>query len=68
LKEHIHDIKSEFYIPFAVDDLIKANKAKVKLLKTKSEWFGVTYQEDRQKVVGKFEQFLNQGEYPATLW
>ncbi|MFA7600537.1 MAG: nucleotidyltransferase, partial [Bacteroidales bacterium] len=36
--------------------------------KTKSEWFGVTYQEDRQKVVGKFEQFLNQGEYPATLW
>jgi len=68
LRHHINDNKSEFYIPFAVDDLIKANKAKVKLLKTKSEWFGVTYQEDRQQVVAKFRQFLLDNVYPQKLW
>lgn len=68
LKDNIQNIKSEFYIPFAVDDLIKANKAKVKLLKTKAEWFGVTYQEDKEQVAEKLRQFLNDGLYPEKLW
>ena len=68
LKYNINDLKSEFYIPFAVDDLIKANKAEVKLLKTKSEWFGVTYQEDRPLVASKFRQFLLDNVYPQKLW
>lgn len=68
LKDNIQNIKSEFYIPFAVDDLIKANKAKVKLLKTKAEWFGVTYKEDKEQVAVKLRQFLNDGVYPAKLW
>ncbi|MBP7102234.1 MAG: nucleotidyltransferase [Bacteroidales bacterium] len=68
LKHNITDLKSEFYIPFAVDDLIKAGKVQVKLLKTKSEWFGVTYQEDRQQVATKFRQFLLDNVYPQKLW
>lgn len=68
LKENINDIKSEFYIPFAVDDLLKSGKAKVKVLRTKSEWFGVTYQEDRQKVMEIFNEYLKEGVYPSSLW
>lgn len=68
LHENIHDIKSEFYIPFAIDDLLKSNKAKVKVLKTKSDWFGVTYQEDRQKVIDTFKEYLKEGIYPTSLW
>ena len=48
--------------------LIKAGKVQVKLLKTKSEWFGVTYQEDRQQVATKFRQFLLDNVYPQKLW
>ncbi len=68
LKDNMNDIKSEFYIPFAVDDLIKTQKAKVKILKTTSEWFGVTYQEDRQKVVENFNALYKNGMYPISLW
>jgi len=56
LKNNIHDIKSEFYIPFAVDDLIKNQTIQVKVLETDSQWYGVTYQEDRKIVAEKFRQ------------
>ncbi|MCL2131586.1 MAG: sugar phosphate nucleotidyltransferase [Lentimicrobiaceae bacterium] len=56
LKNNIQDLKSEFYIPFAVDDLIKNNTIQVKVLETDSQWYGVTYQEDRKIVIDKFKQ------------
>ncbi|MBO4402725.1 MAG: nucleotidyltransferase, partial [Bacteroidales bacterium] len=62
------ELKSEFYIPFAVDDLIKAGQAKVKLLRTEAEWFGITYQADRPAVVKAFQDLLQAGVYPKQLW
>ncbi len=68
LEKNIDNPKAEFYIPFAIDDLIKANKINVKILRTKSEWFGVTYYEDRKKVIDTFQHFLKKGVYPLSLW
>lgn len=50
LDENIEDLKSEFYIPSLVDDLIKSDKAVVKVLETKEKWHGVTYQQDKEGV------------------
>lgn len=68
LKENINDEKSEFYIPTAIDTLIKNNKCKVKVIPTNSEWFGVTYKEDRPKVVEIIHRLVEQRKYPTPLW
>ncbi len=44
------DVTSEFLLPIYIDELLKAKKAAVVVLKTDSKWFGVTYQEDREAV------------------
>lgn len=43
--------KNEFYLPAAVAGMIEAGLARVRVLETASDWFGVTYREDRAKVV-----------------
>lgn len=68
LKENINELKKEFYIPYAVDYMIKNNLAKTELLSTPSRWFGVTYKQDRPGVVAKFKEFADTGIYPSPLY
>ena len=67
LGQNIQNTKSEFYIPFAVDDLIKSGTIQVKVLETNAEWYGVTYPEDREIVVEKFRQMTAAEIYPKRL-
>ena len=60
--------KSEWYIPFVVDELIKAGKATCKVLPTDSCWFGVTYREDKPYVMSEIAKLVEKGEYPKTLF
>lgn len=59
--------KSEWYIPFVVDELIKEGKAECRVLPTDSRWFGVTYREDKPFVMGEIKKLVDMGEYPANL-
>ena len=59
--------KSEWYIPFVVDELIHEGKADCRVLPTDSSWFGVTYREDRPYVVSEIAKLVAAGEYPANL-
>ena len=68
LQEKGQELKSEFYIPTLVNDLILAGKASCRVLDTPSKWFGVTYSEDRPAVVAKIQQLIDAGEYPAKLF
>ena len=68
LQENIHNPKSEFYIPFVVDDLIKEQKIRVKVLQTDAQWYGITYREDRQFVIDKFKEMVDNKIYPSVLW
>jgi len=61
-------IKSECYIPKAVDHFIRQKKNKVKALSANSDWFGVTYREDREAAVKKIEDMTAAGIYPSSLW
>ncbi len=60
--------KSEWYIPFVVDELIHEGQASVSVLPTDSRWFGVTYREDKPFVVDEIAKLVAAGEYPATLF
>ena len=66
--EHEGQLKAEWYIPFYVDELVKAGQATVKVLPTDSTWFGVTYREDKPVVVEAIKKMVAAGEYPAKLW
>lgn len=60
--------KSEFYIPFAVGDLINRGELGLSVLSTDSEWFGVTYREDKDAVTSSIRRLVSAGEYPPNLW
>ncbi|MGV8963169.1 MAG: nucleotidyltransferase family protein [Candidatus Saccharimonadaceae bacterium] len=68
LKENEENLKAEFFIPVLVNDLIVSDKATVKVLDTTSQWFGVTYQEDRPWVVNKLNELVENGDYPSPLF
>jgi choline kinase len=61
-------IKNECFIPKAVDHFIKQEIAKVKVLSANSDWFGVTYKEDREAAIKKIDELTSAGVYPAPLW
>ena len=60
--------KSEWYIPFVVDELIHEGKADVEVLPTDSNWFGVTYREDKPFVTAEIGKLVAAGEYPQSLF
>ncbi|MBR1921699.1 MAG: NTP transferase domain-containing protein [Kiritimatiellae bacterium] len=60
--------KSEWYIPFVVDELIREGKADCRVLPTESSWFGVTYREDKPTVVASIGRLVDAGAYPRDLF
>ena len=67
LEQNLDNLTSEFYIPFAVDSLIAARTACVDVLQTTGNWFGVTYQEDKDSVQDSIQLLIKSGEYPLSL-
>ena len=68
LKENMSNLKSEFFIPLIVNNLIQTKRASVTVLDTPSKWFGVTYAQDRPDVVAKIQSLVDAGEYPSPLF
>ncbi|MDR2052520.1 MAG: hypothetical protein LBP80_03820 [Treponema sp.] len=60
--------KSECYLPMAADWFIKSKLLRIRALEADSEWFGVTYKEDRELAVNRIERLVEQGVYPPSLW
>jgi hypothetical protein len=67
LKTRGTEEKSEFYIPNAVADMISEAAATVQLVPVESQWFGVTYREDRSLVAAALAELSVKGEYPSPL-
>ena len=61
-------MKSECYIPNTVGELVRAGQARVKVLHSRDSWFGVTYREDRPRVVESIRELIAEGLYPEKLW
>lgn len=70
LKDEVpgNPLKSEFYLPFLVRDMLMENKCTVDVLETKDKWFGVTYKEDKPDVVKSVKALVDSGAYPQKLW
>jgi len=61
-------IKSECFIPKAADYFINQGIIKIRALDANSDWFGVTYKEDKEAAIKKIEELTAKGVYPAKLW
>ncbi|MBR3794116.1 MAG: nucleotidyltransferase [Alistipes sp.] len=62
------NLKAEFFIPLMVNNLIGNGTAKLKVLSTSANWFGVTYQADKPQLMAKIEELIEAGVYPRNLW
>ncbi len=60
--------KGEYFLPFVVDELIREQRADVKVLCSADNWYGVTYKEDRERVVKAICRLKEKGLYPERLW
>jgi NDP-sugar pyrophosphorylase family protein len=68
LEGNASELKSECYIPITVGELVRDGQARVKVLHSRDSWFGVTYREDRPRVVESIRGLIAEGVYPEKLW
>ena len=63
-----HPEKGEGQLPVMVADMLDRGRAQVRVLSSGEKWFGVTYREDKPKVVEALRKKTEQGLYPEDLW
>ena len=61
-------MKAEFLLPEVIDNCIKAGLIKVKAMPVADRWYGITYREDRPKVMHALAELTAGGLYPTKLW
>jgi len=67
-KENYDAPKAEFYIPTIMSQMMKDGVGKCKVYDTSSNWFGVTYPDDKPDVQASIQKLLDAGAYPERLW
>ena len=66
---HKNDILTcEYLIPDSVKTMIEEGYIEVEMLSTSAEWLGMTYREDKEKIIDKINQWIKDGIYPENLW
>ena len=63
-----NELKCEYLIPTVISDQIQNGEVKVSVLKTSAVWQGVTYREDKPRVVAEIKKLVDEGVYPEGLW
>ncbi len=61
-------LQCEYFLPTVVDDLLKEKKAKVRVLQTVDQWYGVTYRSDKPSLSAALQKMKDEGVYPQGLW
>ena len=68
VKENFDNLKAEFYIPKIANAYVESGKADLTVLTSRDQWYGVTYQADKQTVQNAFWALTTIGAYPMSLW
>lgn len=61
-------LKCEYFLPDVVGNLIKQQKADVKVFRSEDRWYGMTYKEDKKMVMRAISSLKEEGVYPENLW
>ncbi len=68
LEKHAASEKAEYLLPTYVQDLVAQGKARVKIVHGEGPWCGITYPEDKPRVMATLNGLIMAGEYPEVLW
>ena len=60
--------KNEIYLPFVAQEMMRNKLITVKVINSNSEWFGVTYYNDKDIAVETLDKLVNEEKYPSRLW
>ena len=62
------DLKAEYLLPTLIGELLSEHQLEVRVLKSHDQWFGVTYQADKQTVVDSIRKLIADGVYKEHLY
>ena len=68
VKDNWEKPRAEFFIPLVVTNLMERDAIKMKVIPNEEQWYGVTYQEDKEPVQKAFADLAREGKYPGSLW
>lgn len=68
LDENGADLKKEWYISQVISEFVCDKLATVKVLHSDSHWFGMTYREDKPRVMQALSDLSSAGVYPSPLF
>ena len=60
--------KNEIYLPFVAQEMMREGLIKIKAIKSDSDWFGVTYFQDKDYAVNALKSYTISKLYPSPLW
>ena len=60
--------KGEVYLPFVIQEMLQEGSTEVDVIPAESDWFGVTYADDKQMAVGRLQEMVDNGDYRNPLW
>lgn len=67
LKAHGDSTDKEFLIPTALSQQIARKQARIRVLQAEEQWFGLTFGDDRPRVIQRLHELVRQGRYPRRL-
>ena len=68
LKDKSNHEKSEIYLPFVAQEMMSNGLIDIELINSRSDWFGVTYYDDKVNAVKTLKNLTDKGQYPSPLW
>jgi UTP-glucose-1-phosphate uridylyltransferase len=68
LKEESNLEKNEIYLPFVAQEMMNEGLISINAIKSNSDWFGVTYFEDKDHAVKSLQSYTSSNKYPSPLW
>ena len=68
IKLNADQLKSEFFLPDAVSNMLANDQVKMPVIETPELTYGVTYKEDKPIVREMIRKLVDDGHYPEKLW
>lgn len=60
--------KSEIYLPFVAQEMMSGGLIDITVIESNSDWFGITYYDDKVKAESTLADLAQSGQYPSPLW
>ena len=68
LAERGEEPGAEYFLPTRLQELVRAGRARMRVLRAAGPWCGVTHREDTARVAAELRALAERGDYPSPVW